>query len=210
MLRNKRKAALKRPIEVEEKSEEEVVIKQAKSTDTLEKEVPKDSSKDILFTQSDLDSGHSDNEIDLQYSDSDEERDIVDIFEARIKSKQEVVEKRVPVYQDSDDDDDDDSFAQQEFNRVFNQKAKKWAEKTNKAEKDLSETSNLISKKEKILSSTNLDIVKLIDVNNEDKSARRLTICEFNPMLRWLNFCVFIVLKVTYCVIFYIVVNFTY
>jgi len=184
MLRNKRKAALKRPIEVEEKSEEQVVIKQAKSTDTLEKEVPKDSSKDILFTQSDLDSGHSDNEIDLQFSDSDEERDIVDIFEARIKSKQEVVEKRVPVYQDSDDDDDDDSFAQQEFNRVFNQKAKKWAEKTNKAEKDLSETSNLISKKEKILSSTNLDIVKLIDVNNEDKSARRLTICEFNPMLR--------------------------
>jgi len=184
MLRNKRKAALKRPLEVEEKIEEQVVIKQAKSTDTVDKEVTNDSSKDIFFTPSDLDSGHSDVEVDLQFSDSDEERDIVDIFEARTESKKEVVEKRVPVYQDSDDDDDDDSFAQQEFNRVFNQKAKKWAEKKDKAEKDLSETSNLISKKEKILSTTQLDIVKLIDVNNEDKSARRLTICEFNPMFR--------------------------
>ena len=189
MLRNKRKAALKRPLEVEEKIEEQVVIKQAKSTDTVDKEVTNDSSKDIFFTPSDLDSGHSDVEVDLQFSDSDEERDIVDIFEARTESKKEVVEKRVPVYQDSDDDDDDDSFAQQEFNRVFNQKAKKWAEKKDKAEKDLSETSNLISKKEKNLSTTQLDIVKLIDVNNEDKSARRLTICEFNPMFRLVIFC---------------------
>jgi len=188
MLRNKRKVALKRKKKVEEKLEEQITIKQTKTTENVDKEMLHDPLKDIVFTQSDLDSDYSDSknkeiEIDLQDSDSDEERNAVDIFEARIEAKKEVVETRVPVYHDSDSDDAD-SFNLQEYNKTYNQKAAKWPQKKVKPDENLSETSNLISKNAKILSSTHLDIVKLINVNNEDKSARRLTICEFNPKFR--------------------------
>jgi len=82
------------------------------------------------------------------------------------------------------DPDDDDGLGKKEFERVMGPKPD-WAKP--KAANDPSMNAfntDLLAPKSQFLPTTTLDIVKCVDLNNEDRSRLRLEVCEFHPHAR--------------------------